>query len=200
MSSFLNATLANLSRQAAQTLGRTAGASVDSLRRGATSGQVGLRHAYEAASQSRQGKQFMGVVQRAVISGPVKEVAYICGRAGVAGAVVDGAVGGLNAFKFMRAGKIDGTQAAKHVAAETGCGFVTSASGTAGTIVVYMVTGSMGPAAMAAGMGASIGSRWAYRQLIGDTLPTDEDKLEHEEDAVNEEGGLEEIGPRPSDD
>ncbi len=200
MSSFLNDTLARLSRQAAQTLGRTAGASVDTMRRSAGVGHDGLRQAYEAARQSRQGKAFMGVVQDAVIAGPVKEVAYICGRAGVAGAIVDGAVGGLNAFKFMREGKIDGTQAAKHVAAETGCGFVTSSSGTAGTIAVYMITGSMGPAAMAAGMGASIGSRWAYRKIVGDTLPVDGDKVEHEEDAVNEEGGLEEIGPRPSDD
>jgi hypothetical protein len=198
MSSFLNDTFASISRRAAKMVGSAAGASVDTVRHGASSGQEGLRHAYEVAAQSKQGKQFMGVVRTAAIAGPVKEVAYICGRAGVAGAVVDGAVGGLNAAKFLRQGKIDGTQAAKHVAAETGCGFVTSSSGTAGTIAVYMITGSMGPAAMAVGMGASIGSRWAYRKIVGDTLPTDEDKTEHEEDAVEESDVIEEIGPRPS--
>lgn len=200
MSSFLNDTLAHLTRRAAQAVGSSASASVDAMRRGAAGGHGGLRHAYESARQSRQGKQFMGVVKNAAIAGPVKEVAYICGRAGVAGAIVDGAVGGLNAYKFMRDGKIDGSQAAKHVAAESGCGFVTSASGTAGTIAVYMITGSMGPAAMAVGMGASIGSRWAYRKVVGETLPSEDEQAEHEEDAVNEADVIEEIGPRPSND
>ncbi len=199
MSSFLNNAIAHVSRAAGQLAGSAAGASADTLRRSAVSGQQGLRQAYEAAAQSKQGKQFMGAVRTAAIAGPVKEVAYICGRAGVAGAIVDGAVGGLNAAKYMREGKIDGTQAAKHVAAESGCGFVTSASGTAGTIAVYMLTGSMGPAAMAVGMGASIGSRYAYRKIVGETLPDDDGNkdAEHEEDAVNESDVIEEIGPRP---
>jgi hypothetical protein len=197
MSSFLSDAIAQLSRQAGKLAGHAAGASADSLRRSAVSSQQGLRQAYEAAAQSKQGKQFMGVVRSAAIAGPAKEVAYICGRAGVAGAIVDGAVGGLNAAKYMREGKIDGAQAAKHVAAESGCGFVTSSSGTAGTIAVYMITGSMGPAAMAVGMGASIGSRYVYRKIVGETLPKDDEQAEHEEDAVNESDVIEEIGPRP---
>lgn len=198
MSSFLNDAIAQLSRQAGKLAGKTAGASADTLRRGAASGQQGLRQAYQAAAQSTHANKFMGAMRTAAIASPAKEVARICGRAGVAGAIVDGAVGGLNAFKYMREGKIDGKQAGKHVAAEAGCGFVTSASGTAGTIVVYMVTGSMGPAAMAAGMGASIGSRYAYRKIVGETLPEDPD-AKHEEDAVEESEVIEEIGPRPQD-
>ena len=106
-----------------------------------------------------------------VQSGPVTEVARLCGRAGVAGAVVDGSMGGVQAVKALRDGKLDAAGAAKHVAAEAGCGFITSSAGTAGTVAVYLVTGTMGPAALVMGMGASMGSRWAYRKIIGETLP-----------------------------
>ncbi len=199
MSSFLSKTLVKLSREAAKLAGSTAANSADSVRRSVTSSTEGARQAVEVARQSKQGHQMVQLARTAAAAGPVGEVAKLCGRAGVAGAVVDGAVGGLNAAKYMRAGRIDGTQAAKHVAAETGCGFVTSSSGTAGTIAVYMLTGSMGPAAMAVGMGASIGSRWAYRQIVGETLPKEDDDAEHEEDAVEESDVIEEIGPRPQD-
>jgi hypothetical protein len=199
MSSLLKKTLAKLSQHAAKAAGSTAAKSVDSVRRGAVSGAEGARQAVEVARHSKHGRQAAEVARVAAASGPVKQVAYLCGRAGVAGAIVDGAVGGLNAAKYMRAGKIDGTQATVHVCAEAGCGFVTSSSGTAGTIIVYMLTGSMGPAAMAVGMGASIGSRYAYRRIVGETLP-DDDNAEHEEDAVEESDVIEEIGPRPQDD
>ncbi|GEM_PF-1637262 len=105
----------------------------------------------------------------------VKQVAKMCGKAGAAGAAVDGAIGGFRAAKHLQDGTIDGAQAVRHVGAEAGCGFVTSASGTAGTLAVFMVTGSMGPAALAAGMGASMGSRWVYRKAVGETLPSEEE-------------------------
>ena len=102
---------------------------------------------------------------------PVKDLAVMCSRAGAAGAIVDGATGGFHALRAMKAGKIDGKQAAIHTTAEAGCGFVTSAAGTAGTLAAYMVTGAMGPLAIAAGMGASMGSRHLYRTVVGETLP-----------------------------
>lgn len=131
----------------------------------------GARGTAQAVQASESGRKAIKVARVAVQSGPAKELATICGRAGVAGAVVDGAMGGVQAAKAMREGRIDGRGAVKHVGAEAGCGFVTSASGTAGTIAIYMITGSMGPAALAAGMGASMGSRWAYRKVVGETLP-----------------------------
>jgi hypothetical protein len=128
----------------------------------------------------------------------VREILKICGKAGAAGAVVDGAVGGVQAAKYVQTGAIDTTQAAKHVGAEAGCGFVTSSSGTAGTLAVFMVTGSMGPAALAAGMGASMGSRYVYRQVVGETLP-DEDELEQMHRRPPQQGdaepNVEDIGP-----
>ncbi len=110
-------------------------------------------------------------VARVVAMGPGRELATICGRAGVAGAVVDAGMGGVHAVNALRKGEIDAKQAGIHVAAEAGCGFVTSASGTAGTLAMYMVTGSLGPAALALGMGASMGSRMIYRKFVGETLP-----------------------------
>lgn len=192
---------AKMTRLAAQGLGRSAAVSTDRVRRSALAGSEGLSQAYHTASQSKTGRQVLDAARVGAASGPARELAKICGRAGVAGAVVDGAIGGMNAAKYMRAGHIDGAQAARHVAAETGCGFVTSASGTAGTIAVYMVTGTMGPAAMVAGMGASMGSRYAYRKLVGDTLPDleqaqKEQPDEGEEPRVARDNPLEDIGPK----
>lgn len=131
-----------------------------------------------------------------VQSGPVMEVARLCGRAGVAGAVVDGSMGAMQAVKAVRDGKLNGAGAAKHVASEAGCGFVTSSAGTAGTVAVYMVTGSMGPAALVMGMGASMGSRWAYRKVVGETMPGEQAvDTKKNDDHTN---GFEEIGPRGS--
>lgn len=147
---------------------------------------------------SRTARAVGHAARTAVSASFVREILKICGKAGAAGAVVDGAVGGIQAAKYVQTGTIDTTQAAKHVGAEAGCGFVTSSSGTAGTLAVFMVTGSMGPAALAAGMGASMGSRYVYRQVVGETLP-DEDELEQmhrrppqQDDA---EPNVEDIGP-----
>lgn len=148
--------------------------------------------------RSDKARKAVKLARVAAQSGPVLEVARLCGRAGVAGAVVDGSMGGMQALKAMRDGKVDKGGAAKHVAAEAGCGFVTSSAGTAGTVAVYMLTGTMGPAALVMGMGASMGSRWAYRKVVGETLP-EEEKVDSDRDHDHTEG-LEEIGPRPSED
>ena len=145
--------------------------------------------------QSEKARKVAHAARTVVQSGPATEIARLCGRAGVAGAVVDGSMGTVQAVKAVREGKLDNAGAAKHIAAEAGCGFVTSSAGTAGTVAVYMITGSMGPAALVLGMGASIGSRWAYRKLIGETMPDENAVKPREEDA----SGLEEIGPTPQD-
>lgn len=125
--------------------------------------------------------------------GPTKELAIMCGRAGVAGAAVDGAMGAFQAGKALYDGKTDKAGAAKHVLAEAGCGFVTSSVGTAGTLAAYMVTGTMGPVVLVAGMGASMGSRWAYRKVVGETL-TEAQAAVKTEHTSNPEG-FEEVGP-----
>ncbi len=147
----------------------------------------------QAVQSTERGRKAVQVARVAATSGPVKELATICGRAGVAGAVVDGAMGGVNAAKAVRDGRLDTRGAAIHVGAEAGCGFVTSASGTAGTIAIYMITGSMGPMALAAGMGASMGSRWAYRKMVGETLPEGK-SVDKDDDGGNNKSEFEEIG------
>lgn len=146
------------------------------------------------AVQSAEVRRASNVVRAAASASFVKELAKICGKAGAAGAAVDGAVGGIQASQYVRRGEIDTRQAVKHVGAEAGCGFVTSSSGTAGTLAVFMVTGSMGPAALAAGMGASMGSRYLYKQAVGETLP-DEEELEEMEQG-NSDGDV--AGSDPS--
>ena len=167
-------------------------------------GRTAFRARFHAkgAVENASMTQVLHVARSAAQSGPVRELAAICGRAGMAGAVVDGALGGVQAAKAMREGKIDAKGAVVHASSEAGCGFVTSAAGTAGTLAAYMVTGSLGPGALVMGMGASMGSRWAYRQMVGETLPesspspgsstSDESSSEDTES----EGPWEEIGPR----
>lgn len=170
-------------------------ASIRSLRNVLGRGRMSAGDATAAVVNSQAAQKTAVAVRTAVSAGPVRELAVICGRAGVAGAVVDGALGGVHAAKLMRDGKIDSKQAVMHVGAEAGCGFVTSTAGTAGTLAAYMLIGSMGPAALVAGMGASLGSRYVYRRVVGETLPETEsaEKRNRDEDS----DPMEDIGPRP---
>ncbi|MBA2660744.1 MAG: hypothetical protein H0U74_00490 [Bradymonadaceae bacterium] len=196
MNNLLKSGLNELSR-----LGRKAAAeatsesSIRALRHAITRGRTSAGDTASVVVQSQTVQKAAVVARVAISSGPVREVALICGRAGVAGAVVDGAMGGVQAFKFMRDGKIDGKQAAMHVGAEAGCGFITSSAGTAGTLAAYMITGTMGPAALAAGMGASLGSRFIYRKIIGETLP--EPEAATKEKSKDDADLMEDIGPKP---
>lgn len=151
----------------------------------------------ERASNSERVRKTVHVARIAIQTGPVKELATICGRAGAAGAIVDGGMGAFQAVNAVRKGEATPTEGAKHAAAEAGCGFVTSASGTAGTLAIYMMTGAMGPAALAAGMGASMGSRWAYRKIVGETLPGKEAKEtnEYKKEESSNDDDFESIGP-----
>lgn len=77
------------------------------------------------------------------------------------------------------------------------CGRASSA-GTAGTLAAYIVTGTMGPAALVAGMGASMGTRWAYRKVVGETLVEAVKAEQESKPGTTEEKTpdvMEEIGP-----
>ncbi len=173
----------------------TSEASVRSLRNALGRGRTSASDATVAVVHSQAAQKAMVVARATISAGPTRELVMICGRAGVAGAVVDGALGGVQAAKLMRDGQIDGKQAAVHVGAEAGCGFVTSTAGTAGTLAAYMLLGSMGPTALVAGMGASLGSRYVYRRFVGETLPeADASKKNKRED---DSDLMEDIGPKP---
>ncbi len=163
----------------------TSEASLRSARHQVAATRATTEGAARAVAQAPATQVAIKAAGHTIRSGPVKQVAYMCGRAGVAGAVVDGSMGSFQAIKAVRDGRIDGKQAVIHTGAEAGCGFVTSSSGTAGTIAAYMLTGTMGPAALACGMGASVGSRYVYRKIVGETLP-EEKETKQEEDSVME--------------
>ncbi len=173
----------------------TSEASVRSLRNALGRGRASTSDATVAVVRSHAAQKAMVIARATISSGPTRELAMICGRAGVAGAVVDGALGGIQAAKLMRDGQISGKQAAVHVGAEAGCGFVTSTAGTAGTLAAYMLLGSMGPTALVAGMGASLGSRYMYRRFVGETLPEAESKGKNKREDESEL--MEDIGPKP---
>ncbi len=197
MSDFINDGLRKLTRASKRAVrNATSESSLRSLRHNVSATRSQAEDTTRAVAHSPVVKTAATAAKVTVTSGPVKQVAAICGRAGVASAVVDGSMGGFQAMKAMREGKIDGRQAAIHTGAEAGCGFVTGSTGTAGTIVAYMLTGTMGPAALIAGMGASIGSRYVYRQVVGETLPSDE-KSEKKDDEGPDEPPMEDIGPKP---
>ena len=199
MSDMLETGLRKLTRAGKQAFREaTSESSIRSLRHGVSATREQAGDTTRAVAQSPVARKAASAARVAASSGPVKQVAYICGRAGVAGAIVDGSMGGFQSLKAMQEGRIDGRQAVIHTGAEAGCGFVTSSSGTAGTIVAYMLTGSMGPAALAAGMGASVGSRYVYRQIVGETLPeeSEADAVDADEADGGDDGSMEEIGPR----
>ncbi len=175
----------------------TSESSLRKVRKGVSAGRERAEDTSRAVAQSPVAQKAASAARTAAASGPVKQVAYMCGRAGVAGAIVDGSLGGFQSLKAMQEGRIDGKQAVIHTGAEAGCGFVTSSSGTAGTVVAFMLTGKMGPVALAAGMGASLGSRYIYRKVVGETLPDDEEQsdVDVDADANTDDSPMEDIGP-----
>ena len=106
---------------------------------------------------------------------PYKEFLRQVGKGGSLGAALDGVLGTVQGAQAYRAGEIDEVTFAKHVANETSCGFVTASASSAGTLAVWMLTGTMGPAALAAGMGASIFVRHIYRSQSPNMLDDGED-------------------------
>lgn len=115
-----------------------------------------------------------------------------CGKSGAVGAAIDGALGASQAGKMYYNGLIGKDIVIQHISQEAGCGLLSSAAGTAGTVTFTLVTGTMGPAALIAGMGASIGTRYIYRNLVESALPTIED-LEEEENEEDMDEILEKI-------
>lgn len=201
MSDLLKISLRRASRATKQALRQaTSESSLRSLRQGVRATRTHSADTIQAIALSPATQKVATATRVAVQSGPVKEIAKICGRAGVAGAVVDGAIGGLNGYKAMQEGKVDARQVLIHTGSEAGCGFITSTSGTAGTIAAYMLTGTMGPAALVCGMGASLGSRYVYRRIVGDTLPTEPLQTDQQDDEPDQDSAerspLEDIGPK----
>ncbi|MEM1348574.1 MAG: hypothetical protein AAGI01_08475 [Myxococcota bacterium] len=158
-----------------------------------------------AVDMARQSATVRSGVRAVIQNGPTKELARLCVKTGFTGAVVEGVMGAGQAAHAYRRGQIDERQALIHTSSEAGAGFVTSVAGTAGTLAVYMVTGTLGPVALIAGAGASAGTRHLYKRVVGETLPeksaVDKDITDDlAESKKREKDIIEHIGPRPVDD
>lgn len=129
----------------------------------------------------------IGIAGREITKDQILSTIGKCGKSGAAGAAIDGVLGAREGAKLYYEGIIDKRVFADHLTREVGCGFVSSTAGTAGTTVVSLITGSMGPAALLAGMGASVGSRYLYRNLVKTVLPDLEDVEEEENEEDLEE-------------
>ena len=94
----------------------------------------------------------------------------LCAKSGTTGAVIDGIIAAHHAKKEYDVQNIDEKVFLEYVTKESACGFISSASGSAGTVIVALITGGTGPAAIVVGIGASIGSRYLYRIVVDDVL------------------------------
>ena len=121
----------------------------------------------------QQGAYFI-LRERAKI--PLKAFATYCARSGAVGAAVDATIGAIEGVRDLQDGEATKVDVVKHTPSEAACGFTTSATGTAGTLAVYMLTGNMGgPMGVLVGMGSSIFARHLYRRALGETLPSKRD-------------------------
>ena len=92
-----------------------------------------------------------------------------CTKSGLTGAAIDGALAAHKANQMYRVDKIDRDTFIEHVTKESACGFVSSASGSAATIITSLVVGS-GTASVLVGIGTAIGTRYAYRICVDDVF------------------------------
>lgn len=97
-----------------------------------------------------------------------KEVIRGVGKASGIGAMVDGAVAGLEAAVAMREGTADKTSAAIHVATEAATGAVATGAGVLlGVGLVALTGGVAAPVVFAVGAVGSIGSKKLLRKVLG---------------------------------
>lgn len=105
----------------------------------------------------------------------VRQVVSGVGRASAAGFVIDGAVGGVEAYRAYRSGKMSRTQALRYAGVEGVTGAIACGAGVALTAGVVVATGGIAPVAVFAL--AAVGStsvKLGLRKLVrrgGHRLP-----------------------------
>lgn len=107
-----------------------------------------------------------------------------CTKSGVTGAAIDGALAAHHANKLYKIEKIDRDTFIEYVTKETSCGFVSSSSGSAATIITSLIVGGSGPASVLVGLGTAIGTRYAFRIVVDDAL---ESRLKEEAQPLKEQ-------------
>ena len=98
-------------------------------------------------------------------------------KSGLMGGSLDGVMGAVEAMKYYRKDLIPKAVAYKHVGNEIVCGFSSTFAGSLSSATVALVMGSMGPAALIAGMGGAVLIRSAYRKRVPSVLPDIKQKI-----------------------
>lgn len=142
----------------------------------------GINHAGEYLDKTGSGASILNVMARGLASESVRlagreitkdqilRMVGNCTKSGATGAAIDGIIAAHQANKMYKIQKIDRDTFIEHVSKETACGFVSSASGSAATIIASLIVGGSGPASVLVGIGTAIGTRYAYRIIIDDAL------------------------------
>ena len=116
------------------------------------------------------------------------EIAKDIGKKSSTGAAIDGAFALYKASLLYKNGHIEKKDFAKHIISELGCGFLSSATGNAGSVTIKILTGNK-TASFIVGIGVSAGTRWLYRKAVPGYLP----EVEGKEDEEDEELAVREI-------
>lgn len=95
--------------------------------------------------------------------------AKAAGKAGALGAAVDAGLALHKAVPMYRQELIQQGDVVHYVAYEAGCGLAASAAGAAGSVLTGAVVGA-GAAPMLVGLGAAIGARQLYRNIVDNPL------------------------------
>lgn len=96
----------------------------------------------------------------------VQQIARGIGRASLAGFVVDGALGSVEAYRAYRAGEMSSSEALRHVGVEGVTGAIACGAGVALAAGAVVLTGGLAPSAMLAiGAVGSTGIKYGLRRL-----------------------------------
>lgn len=128
---------------------------------------AGSRAMAEAAA-SRGAAQLASHGARAMTGVALRQVVGGVGRASAAGFVVDGVVGGVEAYRGFRAGEMSSGEAWRHVGIEGVTGAIACGAGVALAAGAVVATGGLAPAAvLAIGAVSSTGVKLGLRKVVG---------------------------------
>lgn len=116
---------------------------------------------------SRGALRFASYGTKAAAGVALRQVARGVGRASAAGFVVDGAIGGVEAYRAYRSGEMTSAEAWRHVGVEGVTGAIACGAGVAVAAGAIVATGGLAPAAvLAIGAVSSTGVKLGLRKAI----------------------------------
>lgn len=115
---------------------------------------------------SRGAMQLVRHGGRGVTKVALRQVAGGIGRASLAGFVIDGAIGSVEAYRAYRAGEMDSSEALRHAGIEGVTGAIACGAGVALAAGAVVLTGGLAPSAvLAIGAVGSTGVKYGLRRV-----------------------------------